>query len=312
MPVNQVGTTTSSVNLRVGPGTNFKAITMLPNRTSVNILAETNGWLKVSVNNQSGFILKDFVILPSQKIGSGFFIQQASLKNIPLAPARLFGTPSDADPKTKQLIKIWNKFGGSLQRLSDLLMIEVGAAASVVAVESSGNGFLNERLIIRFENHYFWRLWGKDNPDKFQKYFSFAENQPWTNHQFRPDPTQPWQNFHGNQDSEWAAFNKAKSLNDEAAKSAISMGLPQIMGANFKLIGYESASEMFNSFSLDERRQIIGLFDFIQGPETVSRKVIALQNQDFVAFAEQYNGPGQAAQYGGMLRFHFELFKLLK
>ncbi len=311
MPAQRTGTTTSNVNLRKGAGATFDVITLLPNRTTVTILAESGLWYQVAANNQKGFVHRDFVVLSTQRISSGFFIQQAAPKSWPLAPTKLKTAPPDADAKTKQVARIWNKYGGLLQRLSDRLRIEPGVAVAVIATESSGNGFQNNRLIIRFENHYFWRLWGKDNADKFRRHFSFNDAEPWKEHQFRPDANTAWQSFHGNQDSEWAVFTKARSLDDEAAKSSISMGLPQIMGANHKLIGYESATDMFASFSKDERAQVLGLFDFIQGPETVSRKVIALQNQDFVAFAEQYNGSGQAAMYGGLLRLYFELFRML-
>jgi hypothetical protein len=311
MPSPRTGTTTSNVNLRKGPGATFEVVTLLPHRTTVTILAESGQWYQVAANNHKGFVHRDFVVLSSQRISSGFFIQQAAPKTWPLPPTKLKTPPPDADAKTKQVARIWNKYGGLLQRLSDRLRIEPGVAVAVIATESSGNGFQNGRMIIRFENHYFWRLWGKDNANKFKRHFSFSEAEPWKEHQFRPDQNAAWQNFHGSQDSEWTVFTKARSLNDDAAKSSISMGLPQIMGANYKLIGYESAPAMFASFSKDERNQILGLFDFIQGPETVSRQVIALQNQDFVAFAEQYNGPGQAAMYGSLLRLYFELFRML-
>lgn len=311
MAASRTGTTSSNVNLRQGPGSTFDVITLLPNRTAVTILSESGLWYQVAANNQKGFIHRDFVVLATQKVASGFFIQQAAAKTWPLVPTRQKTPPADADAKTKQVARIWNKYGGLLQRLSDRLRIDSGVAVAVIATESSGNGFLNNRMIIRFENHYFWRLWGKDNADKFRRHFFFNEAEPWKEHLFRADANGNWLSFHGNQDSEWKAFEKARSLNDEAAKGSISMGLPQIMGANAKLIGYESAATMFASFSKDERNQVLGLFDFIQGPETVSRRVIALQNQDFVAFAEQYNGPGQAAMYGGLLRLYFELFRML-
>lgn len=284
---------------------------LLPNRTSLEVIAESGLWYQVAANGKKGFLHRDFVVLAAQKVASGFFMQQSAAKTWPLVPTKLKTPPPDADAKSKQVARIWNKFGGLLQRLSQALRIDPAVAVAVIAAESSGNGFLNGRMIIRFENHYFWRLWGKDNPEKFRRSFIFNEAKPWTEHQFRADTNAAWQPFHGSQDAEWTAFKKAASLNDEAAKGSISMGLPQIMGANHSLIGYESAAQMFAAFSKDERLQVLGLFDFIQGPERVSRKVMALQDQDFVTFAEQYNGPGQAAEYGGMLRLYFELFRML-
>ena len=55
--------------------------------------------------------------------------------------------------------------------------------------------------------------------------------------------------FHGEQDGEYEALNFARSLDDEKALLSISMGLPQILGSNSKLIGYDSVQEMFNNFN---------------------------------------------------------------
>ena len=119
MPTLRTGTTTSNVNLRKGAGANFDVITLLPNRTTVTILAESGLWYQVTANNQKGFMHRDFVVLSTQKVSSGFFIQQAAPKTWPLAPTKLKTAPPDADAKTKQVARIWNKYGGLLQRLSD-------------------------------------------------------------------------------------------------------------------------------------------------------------------------------------------------
>jgi hypothetical protein len=69
---------------------------------------------------------------------------------------------------------------------------------------------------------------------------------------------------------------------------------------------------MFEAFAADERNQILGLFNFIKGTAANSRRVQALQAQDFVTFASLYNGPGQAAQYGSLMQGLFEAFQRLR
>jgi hypothetical protein len=77
------------------------------------------------------------------------------------------------------------------------------ATVAVLAVESRGQGFgLDGRMIIRFENHVFWRQWGKDNNDVFDEHFRFNPTKRWTNHEFRENPDEGWNRFHGNQKQE--------------------------------------------------------------------------------------------------------------
>lgn len=309
--IPSTGTTVSKANLREGAGTSFPIKITLPGQTKVSILGESGNWLKVNVNGVDGFIHRSLILLPTQHILSGFLIHQPDLLKLPLAPGARLVAPPGSGTNAATAARIWNKFGGLLEPLAAKIGIDPGVSVAVTAAESGGKGFGGDgRMIIRFENHYFWRLWGKDNPASFNGRFRFNANKSWTGHQFKSGGT--WKNFHGNQELEWTVFQMAQGLNDKAAKSSISMGLPQIMGANHTLIGYDSVEEMFDNFSKSENTQLIGLFDFIQGPHTVSSKVIALQQHNFVNFAAQYNGTGQAAQYGAIIRGFFEGFHKLK
>jgi hypothetical protein len=172
-------------------------------------------------------------------------------------------------------------------------------------------------MIIRFENQIFFDQWGKRNADRFNQHFAFNPNQRWLDHKWRPSPHEAWRpgdlpNFHGNQGREWEVFNFARTLDDAAAKLSISMGAPQIMGFNYAACGYESVHEMFDAFASGERSQIIGFFDFVQGPNVNSRTITALQAQDFSAFAARYNGPGQAAKYGSLIRTTYDAFQQMR
>lgn len=305
------GKTKSDVNFREGPGTRFKVIAVLKPDTEIVVEKRQGDWLKTSVSGKTGFVHGKFVWLPSNEVASGFLIHHPDASSWKSAPKQQRNAPPGAGSPARLTARIWNSFGGLLEPLSGKLGIDPGVAVAVVATESSGSGFQNGRMIIRFENHHFWRYWGKAHPEPFARHFSFDASKPWTRHQFRPAADKPWQSFHGRQETEWLVFDLAQSLDDQAAKLSISMGLPQIMGSNHALIGYDSVEDMFAAFGTDERTQLIGLFDFIQGPNTSSDKVTALQRKDFAAFAALYNGKGQAAAYGEILRRYYDAYSTL-
>jgi hypothetical protein len=239
---------------------------------------------------------------------------------VPLeAPAEKRLRVNPKDPLLNRLAAdIWNRYGNLIGAISNLLSIEPAVAIAVFAVESGGKCFGPDgRMIIRFENQIFFDQWGKHNQARFQQHFSFNPQQRWLDHKWRPTPDEAWRpvdaaNFHGVQSREWEVFNFARTLNDTAAKNSISMGAPQIMGFNFSIIGYESVQQMFDAFAASERAQIVGFFDFVQGPAPNSRRILALQQQDFNTFASLYNGPGQAAKYGGLIKTTFDAFNQMK
>ncbi|MBL8056922.1 MAG: DUF3380 domain-containing protein [Anaerolineales bacterium] len=339
-------TTTARVNLRAGPGTQHAILTTLPIKAVLDVVENPAGdWLKVKVVGWEGYVHRGFVQLSNQGVNDGFLKEKAEPTPAP-APAPVHApAPAPADslgddlghvplePPAGQLLRvnpkdpllnrlaasIWNRFGGLLTALSGELKIEPAVAVAVFAVESGGQGFdpATKRLIIRFENQIFHDQWGRHQPERFQQHFAFNSAQRWLDHKWRPTPGEPWRpadlpNFHGSQAREWEVFTFARSLDDTAAKMSISLGAPQIMGFNYASCGYESVHEMFDAFSSGERAQIVGFFDFVQGPGSNSRSVLALQAQDFNAFAARYNGPGQAAKYGSLIRTAFEAFQQMR
>lgn len=236
------------------------------------------------------------------------------LENLPTpAPAdrRLSASPSQ--PLTTRLVAdIWNRYGGLLSTLSERLGIEPAVAVSVIAVESGGQAFGPDgRLLIRFENHLFFDFWGRNNPTRFGQHFTFDLNRRWEGHRFRANPSGAWVDFHGNQAREWEVFQFACSLDDTAAKRAISMGAPQIMGFNFQLIGYASVQDMFNAFSRSDRDQIIGFFDFVNNVLPAGGALNHLRRRDFLAFATVYNGAGQASHYASLMKTGYDAFSAL-
>ena len=55
------GQTTANLNMRRGAGTNHSVIRTLPKGTKLKILSERNGWMKVRVGKQEGFVSAKFV-----------------------------------------------------------------------------------------------------------------------------------------------------------------------------------------------------------------------------------------------------------
>lgn len=199
---------------------------------------------------------------------------------------------------SRNMADIYNTKGKYLQAKAAELGIDVATAAAVLQVESGGEAFSEPgKPIIRFENHIFYDEWGKRAPKTFDRHFTFNDNRPWTGHRFN-DGKSGWQGFHGDQEAENRVLQHAAGLNEAGAYNSISMGLAQIMGFNHKMIGYDSAKEMYDDFAKGERQQLDGLFKFIQAnPQALA----ALKRKDYTTFAYYYNGSGQADTYGQLI-----------
>jgi hypothetical protein len=251
---------------------------------------------------------------PTDEAEPRFLRLRPELAELPLPPPTNLhispeATQTSEDRRTRQ---IWNRYGLLLLRLADIFKFKPGVGVAVLAIESGGRGFAGDgRMIIRFENHIFNKYWGVHQPAQFNQHFRFDPDRRWQKHQWRPSTTGDWREFHGKQSGEWDVFEFARLLDSRAAMLSISMGLPQIMGFNHKVLGYDSVATMFESFSLSERDQLLGFFDFVCGPLADRRRLFALQEGDFETFAIHYNGAGQAVRYAALLQSALESFERL-
>lgn len=310
--MNQTGKVTANVlNFRPEPSTQRPPIGQLKRGDTVKIIGREGRWYKIQSDDKTGYVWGDFLTIQDNQPFHHFLFEQEALRTNPLEPSSGEAITIDTDFSfnEKQVARTWNRFGGLIRKLSDVIDIDPGSALAVLVVESSGRGFSTDgRMIIRFENHKFLKYYGKKYPEKFKSHFKYDQNKRWQGHQFRKSPTGRWKKFHGRQSGEWEVFDFARELNPSAATLSISMGLPQIMGFNYAAIGYDSVGEMFDNFSNDVRFHILGLFDFVRGPGNTSPMLQALQTGNFEQFASRYNGPGQAAQYGDRIESKFETF----
>ena len=313
----QVAQTTGHVNLRTGPSTDHRILTMLPPGVQVHIWEELGAWVYIADTVRSGYLHTDFVkrILDDHVPTHTVAKKKLAPGEIALEPhaSERITLPSGASALERQMAAIWNRLGGLLAALSAELGIDPAVAVAVLAVESGGRAFGPDgRMIIRFENQVFYDKWGKDHEALFRQHFTFDAKRRWTGHQWRPSADEAWRPCHGSQAVEWEVFEFAAGLNDTAAKYAISMGGPQIMGFNYATLGYDSVQAMFDAFAAGEAAQVAGLFSFIRGRRVPSAKMRALQVRDFEAFARYYNGPGQAVHYGSQLQERYDALRALR
>jgi peptidoglycan hydrolase-like protein with peptidoglycan-binding domain len=236
-------------------------------------------------------------------IRTSYFKDDPSLRTISLSPT----TPITINPRWPQLRKTlastYNRLGGLIRALANRVGIEIPAVLAVWQVESAGRRHVPGRAIIRFENHLFYKLWGQNNPAIYDRHFRHGGHagQPgrsWENHQFRERINEPFRSFHGNQDLEYRVLFLAQQLGGEtAALQSISIGGPQILVSNYRMLGYTSPREMYEAFQSGERFHILGFFDFCTHHPR-GDLLRYLRNHEWRSFAYYYNGSGKADEYG--------------
>lgn len=195
---------------------------------------------------------------------------------------------SDDKAEFSSMSDFKERYGQLIDSFASELGVDDNWLGAVIYVESSGTGFHNGRLLIRFENHKFVARAGHE------EYFSYNHNNKSSGHKFRKNKNDNWRKVHTNQNSEYEAFEFAKTISEAAAYESISMGLGQIMGFNYSCMGYSSAKEMFEDFSIGNTEQLIGMKEFIRNNKSMLK---ALQSKDIYTFAKKYNGPGAASSY---------------
>ena len=317
--------TADMLNVRSMPSIDSHVIGQVYQGKSFDILSLWQDWAEIKLNGQTAYLHAGYIEKIEEDVEQRIVsvddeIHSQEVEQVPNSVANALDEPVSLEPTIKipiqgnpiekKVARAWNQFGGLLTALSQSKEIDVACIVAVLCVESSGQGFdanNQNRMIIRFENHKFWRYWGKKNPDTYRQYFEYRADKVWLGHKWRANPGASWQKFHGKQEKEWQVLQFAQTLDSDAAKLSISMGAPQIMGFHYERLGFESVSEMFHQFNAKIDAQIQGLFDFFS-PSMLRN----LRNEDFVSFAGAYNGSGQKNKYGKWIDDHFRAFKRLE
>lgn len=284
----------------------------LPRGAPVRILRDLGGWYEVDTDLGRGWV-RSRGVAPTPRGVTDYLWQHAELTSVALeAPAdRLLAEPPD--PLGGALARTWNQYGGLLGALCNVVGVDPAGIVATLHTESGGRGMGPDgRMIIRFENHLYRRFLGDERAALFEAHFRFDPGTVWQGHLFRPAGGDTWLVCHQDQAGEWTVLDFARGLDSEAALLSISMGMPQIMGFNHALIGYASVHDMFDRFANDIRFQILGMFDFIRGHGDTSPMLEGLRLRNYEAFATGYNGNGQAAFYGGLIRASVARFERLQ
>ncbi len=299
------------LNIRSEPNTETSILGKLNKNDIITILQEYSDWLKILFKGQEAFVYKKYIEISDIPVelnpivgSTTFFYERKDLSTVQLKTDKPIEVPQDYNGAIAA--NTWNNFGGLIAKISKELQIDVATAVSVLCVESSGKGFIDGRMVIRFENHVMDMFWGKNNPEKFSDYFKYDHKSRRNGHYYRESKNDKWIVCHTSQQTEWKVFELAKSLDETAALKSISMGAPQIMGFNYQLIGYKSPQEMFAKFSQDIRYHLLALFDFCKyKPE----RIRYLQLRDFYSFSVEYNGPTAPKAYEQRLLKFFHILK---
>lgn len=147
--------------------------------------------------------------------------------------------------------------------------IEAAILLAFIEVETGGKGFDDKtgKIIIQFE------------PSWFKKKAPYAPSGLWSINKVDV------------QSKEWIAFNDAFKKNAGAAMESTSIGLGQIMGFHWEILGFKSVGEMWDFAKKGEKEQIAMLITFLN---TYKKGAIlsALKDKNFTKVAELYNGTG--------------------
>lgn len=171
-----------------------------------------------------------------------------------------------------------------LSQMSATYGLDSDIIAALVEVESNGidhwvvtlNGKTAKLPVIRFEGHYFYkRLSGAELKTAIAQGLA----NPKVGGVKNPTSSQGRYNL----------LERAMKVNREAALESISIGVGQVMGANWKMLGFKSASDMFVSVCKDPTvaHQIDLMCRFIVANATLKK---AVQRKDCATIALYYNG----------------------
>jgi hypothetical protein len=160
-----------------------------------------------------------------------------------------------------------------VEKAANLLGCEIPALRAVMAVESRGSGFdAKNRPVILFEPHVFYRNLPVND---LQRAIMLGVAYPKWGQKPYPKDSYP-------------RLELARSVNNEAAFRAVSVGLGQILGENFRSAGHTSAANMFVAACDSEGEQLMQMARFIKA----NRLDESLRRKNWAAFARGYNGPG--------------------
>lgn len=193
-----------------------------------------------------------------------------------------------------------------LAQLASELGVEVAALDAFLRVESAGEGLVDGRPLIRLEVHHLWELVAPALRPAVDARFHVEGPRPQDGHVWRPFPTGAWAPLHQagplGQRNEWSALMTARTIDATAADEATSWGCAQVLGENWKELGYQSLGEFVETQKTEEG-QLRCFARFLE----VHWLTKALRDRDWLTCAAAYNGVGNVGVYAKKLAAAYAL-----
>ena len=169
----------------------------------------------------------------------------------------------------------------AIARTARDLGVEPAALLAVAEVESAGRAHARvngrDEPLIRFEGHYMHRL---TRGTKRSRAVREGLASPRAGGVRNPR----------SQSARWKLLERARAIDREAADQSVSWGLGQVMGANWRALGYGSVGELVAEARSGAGGQVAVMARFIRANGLAG----ALRRRDWRAFARAYNGPAYA------------------
>lgn len=175
----------------------------------------------------------------------------------------------------------WNGFKGVAKRLDDIdlpkLAARIGCGEdelhAMLDVEAAGSGFdAQGRPKMLFEPHVFHRhLTGDKRATAVREGLAYPR---WGMHPYPHDS--------------YPRLTQAVAIDETAALESASWGLGQVLGENYRMLGYDTPQAMVQAFMADEEAHLSGMVDFLIANHIDDD----LRAHQWAVVARVYNGPG--------------------
>lgn len=175
--------------------------------------------------------------------------------------------------------------------------IPYASLRAVIEVEAKGDGFNPEDTpVILFERHIFRRRLIANGKESLAIRLTKE----------RPDLCYTSMGAYGKYSQQHKRMDEASKYDRTSALESASWGIGQVMGFNWKTLGYPTLQSFINAMYLDEASQLDAMIRFIK----VNKLDVHLRNLDWSAFAERYNGKEyKVNKYDEKLEASYNKFK---
>lgn len=151
--------------------------------------------------------------------------------------------------------------------------VELAALKAVIEVESRGDGFYDDGYpVILYEGHQFHKF----TNGKFSISHPDLSYPKWTKQYYKYNQID--------------RIDAAAELDAKAAMMSTSWGCMQVMGFNYKVVGYKTVEDFVKAMFESEYNQIKAGLEYIKNTGLLDE----VRSKSWRAFARGYNGPRYA------------------